>query len=185
MAQLDAWDHELVSAAVPLTAFREQYVQALREPILDAASRLAPELQLFDIEFSPGWRSDQAEFADALLAQRDRDRMSGFTSVGPHRAEWGLRFASGLTRDHLSRGQAKSSALAVLLGQAAHYAQVTGQWPVIALDDVASELDLTHQQRVFDWLRGVDAQVFVTGTYIPEALSDARVFHVKHGQITD
>lgn len=187
LAQLDAWDHELVSAGAPLTAYRERYVAELKEPVLKAAGELAPELQLFDLEFSPGWRTDLGEFADALLIQRDRDRQSGFTSVGPHRADWELKFATGLTRDHLSRGQAKSSALAVLLGQAAHYAEHTGSWPVIALDDVASELDATHQQRVFDWLSGVDVQVFVTGTQVPQALSDrgekVQLFHVEQGQI--
>ena len=159
----------------------------LQEPILAAARELAPELQLFELEFVPGWRSEHGEFADALLIQRERDRQSGFTSVGPHRADWRLKFATGLTRDHLSRGQAKSSALAVLLGQAAHYAADTGSWPVIALDDVASELDATHQKRVFDWLSGVDAQVFVTGTQVPEALmqgsGEVQVFHVEQGLI--
>lgn len=182
-AQLDAWDHELIAASEPLTAYRERYVAELRDPILETAAKLAPELQLFDLEFAPGWRQEHGSFADALLVQRERDRQSGFTSVGPHRADWGLRFASGLTRDHLSRGQAKSSALAVLLGQALHYADATGDWPVIALDDVASELDTTHQQRVFEWLGGVDAQVFVTGTFVPESLQGAELFHVEHGEI--
>jgi DNA replication and repair protein RecF len=73
-------------------------------------------------------------------------------------------------RDALSRGQAKLTALALLLSQARLHAGLAGEWPVIALDDLASELDRAHQARVVDDLVATGAQVFVTGTDAPEAL---------------
>ena len=57
---------------------------------------------------------------------------------------------------------------------------------VIALDDLASELDRTHQARVLERLLNGPAQIFITATETPAALLDlthiAR-FHVEHAQI--
>ena len=62
-----------------------------------------------------------------------------------------------------------------------------GEWPVLQLDDLASELDTNHQQRLLDALAGSGAQVFVTGTEQPRALRGMDVpmtlFHVEHGRV--
>ena len=100
------------------------------------------------------WSSSRAggatrlSLADALLLARDRDRAAGFTSIGPHRADWRIDYAAIPGREALSRGQAKLTALAILLAQAELHADLRGEWPVVALDDLASELDRTHQRRV-------------------------------------
>ena len=115
----------------------------------------------------------------------DRDRTVGFTSSGPHRADWRIGYAAFPGREALSRGQAKLTALAILLAQAELHVGLRGEWPIIALDDLASELDRSHQTRVLARLQGSGAQVFITGTEPPAALqgSPTTRFHVEQGQI--
>jgi DNA replication and repair protein RecF len=88
-------------------------------------------------------------------------------------------------REHLSRGQEKLCALACVLAQARGHADACGQWPVIALDDLGSELDRDHQRRVLEWLGHGCEQVLISGVELPDALrlpaSAATVFHVEHG----
>ena len=90
-------------------------------------------------------------------------------------------------RESLSRGQAKLAALSLLLAQAAQLAEHDRAWPVLQLDDLASELDRPHQQRVLEYLHGCGAQVFVTGTEVPSGLAntalDVVMFHVEHGAL--
>lgn len=186
-AALDAWDVELAQAGEPLTSHRQHYLDRLQARLLPLAGQLSPSLGVQSLEFSPGWRRQEVSLADALLLSRERDRVAGYTSVGPHRADWSVRFASGMGREALSRGQAKLTALAALLAQAQDHAQEKGDWPLVALDDLASELDRHHQLRVMDWLAATPAQVFVTATEVPAALAGnvqpAAVFHVEHGQV--
>lgn len=182
--QLDAWDHELADAGEPLTRHRQAYLDAL-EPLLETVSaELVPALGRAALHFQPGWSRDQLSLADALVIARDRDLANGFTSVGPHRADWRVDYAALPGRETLSRGQAKLSALSVLLAQAERHAAACGEWPVVALDDLASELDRHHQQRVLQRLIAYGAQIFITGTEIPASVSaldiPTRVFHVKH-----
>lgn len=184
--QLDAWDRELADAGEPLGQHRQRYLEAIQPAVMRLAAELAPGLGHLRLGYQPGWRRDEFPLVDALLFCRERDRLAGFTSVGPHRADWRIDFGNVPGREALSRGQAKLTALSTLLAQAAHHAQVRGDWPVICLDDLASELDRQHQARVLAWVQSTRAQAFITGTEVPGGLQgqpDTVVFHVEHGRV--
>ena len=189
-SQLDAWDQELVEAALPLDVRREAYLQRLQSAIQAVGQRVAPGLGAPELVFLPGWRRQELSLADALVVARDRDRAAGHTSVGPHRADWRIRFDDRPEQSLLSRGQAKQSALCCLLAQARDCAdQFGGRWPVIALDDLASELDRHHQRQVLEYLAHADAQVLITGTERPDhwparLLASATTFHVEQGAVS-
>ena len=188
-SQLDAWDHELADTGERLTRHRQAYLEELRNRLSDVAAELVPALGRAELEFLPGWRRQELSLADALLLARDRDRASGFTSVGPHRADWRIGYSARPQGEPLSRGQAKLTALACLLSQAEDFAARRGEWPVVALDDLASELDRGHQARVLDRLQASGAQVFITGTEAPTVLASrsegiAR-FHVEHERVSE
>lgn len=184
--QLDVWEHELAEAGEPLTSRRERYLERLQVRLASVASDLLPSLGLATLQFQPGWRRQDLSLADALLLARERDLITGHTSVGPHRADWRIDYAARPAREALSRGQAKLTALACLLAQAEDYAELRGEWPVVALDDLASELDRQHQQQLLDRLQRSGAQIFITGTELPEYAEnnpEKAWFHVEHGQI--
>lgn len=187
-AQLDVWEHELSQAGEALTNQREAHVARL-QPHLDAMiAALLPTAGSAQLRLSPGWRRQEMPLADALLLARDRDLSQGHTSVGPHRADLRLELSGLPGRDGLSRGQAKLAALALLLAQAAYLAAQDGHWPVLQLDDLASELDRHHQQRVLQALHASGAQVLMTGTEAPAVLKGlalpVSMFHVEHGGVS-
>ena len=187
-AQLDAWDHELAEAGEALTAQRERYLADLAPQATRIVTRLAHGLALGGLEFQPGWRRQELSLSDALFLGRERDRLSGYTGAGPHRADWSLTLKGLPGREALSRGQTKLVALALLLAQAGDYANRHGHWPVIALDDLPSELDRGHQRRVLELLLDhPGVQLFITATEEPTGLRDLaasrRVFHVEQGRI--
>lgn len=181
--QLDAWEHELAEAGEPLTSHREAYLDRLQSRLAAVAGDLVPSLGQAGLQFQPGWRRQELSLVDALLLARERDLATGYTSVGPHRADWRIDYAARPGREALSRGQAKLTALACLLAQAEDYAAERGEWPVVALDDLASELDRGHQQQLLARLQSSGAQVFITGTEKPMDIGEAAWFHVEHGRV--
>lgn len=183
--QLDAWDQELAGTGEHLGRHRALYLEQLQGELERIVAGLVPSLGRPRLEYQSGWRQGEISLADALMLARDRDRALGYTTVGPHRADWRLRFAALPNHEPLSRGQAKLAALSCLLGQAADCAARRGEWPVVVLDDLASELDRHHQRRVVESLLATGAQLFVSGTDIPEAATgvDAVMFHVEHGKV--
>jgi DNA replication and repair protein RecF len=139
------------------------------------------------LEFLPGWRRDEQPLAEALALSRERDLLLGYSTTGPHRADWRIDFEHLPGRNALSRGQEKLLVLCCVLAQARAYARERGEWPIIALDDLASELDRAHQQRVLHDLASCGAQVLLTGTEPPPGLEDTdlrpTVFHVEQGTV--
>ncbi len=186
-SQLDAWEHELAQAGERLSGYRNDYVARLQPHLDGIVTALFPSAGPVTLGLQPGWKWQELALADALLLTRERDLAQGHTTTGPHRADLRLELGNFAGRETLSRGQAKLAALSLLLAQAAHLAEHEGAWPVLQLDDLASELDRHHQQRVLEYLHGCGAQVFVSGTEPPVGLAalgiDAAVFHVEHGLI--
>jgi DNA replication and repair protein RecF len=185
--QLDAWEQELVAAGEPLTSHRHHYLEQLQPDLQQVLADLLPAAGGSRLEFQPGWRREELNLGDALLLSRERDFAVGHTTVGPHRADWRIDHAAIPGRTALSRGQAKLTALSALLAQAYCHARIGGDWPVIALDDLASELDQAHLRRVLERVLATGAQVFLTGTESPPILRDLqarpKVFHVEQGRL--
>lgn len=185
--QLDTWDRELAEAGEPLTRRRQAYLARLQHHLSEMVINLVPELGAAEISFSPGWKRQEISLADALLLARERDKAAGHTSAGPHRADWRIRYAHRPNDEDLSRGQAKLTALACLLAQAEDFWAQRNEWPIVILDDLASELDHEHQRRVLGRLLDNAAQVFVTGTELPAGMEALAMpvtrFHVEHGVV--
>ena len=183
--QLVPWELEMAETGERLSRSRSAYVERLRPVLAAVLAVFLPELGEPILAFDPGWR-DGIPLADALVEARGRDRERGHTSRGPHRADWSIGFEAAPRREHLSRGQQKLCALAFVLAQARLHADACGEWPVLCFDDLASELDLPHQERVLDQARRSGAQVLMTGTELPRPLAMTSpalsVFHVEHGR---
>ena len=181
--QLEAWDSEMAEAGELVTQHRQRYLDRVTADIVATSAALAPGLGAPTLAFNPGWRRQEMPLADALLVARDRDRQAGHGTVGPHRADWRLGFAAMPAGEPLSRGQGKLAALACLLAQAADCARRQGHWPLIVLDDLASELDRRHQATVAAHVAATGAQWFVSGTEAPAGLRAAATFHVEQGRV--
>jgi DNA replication and repair protein RecF len=181
-ALLEPWEAELAQAGALIDGQRQTYLDLLRPRLAAEVAELLPELGEIELRYKRGW-GEGRELADELRAQRGRDIARGHTTLGVHRADWSVAFEHAPLREHLSRGQEKLTALACVLAQATLFAERRGEWPIVALDDLASELDATHQASVVRRLLAAGAQVLLTGTELPAALQTVptRVFHVEQG----
>lgn len=183
-----AWEPALVDAGERMDATRRALLERLRPLIIEVLSELASSLVVVDIGYRSGWAGGGG-LAQALQEGRESDRERRFTQRGPHRADWRLVLADQTSPEHWSRGQCKLLATACLLAQARLHWLRTGAWPVLIVDDLASELDMEHRMRVLSWLRASSAQVLITGTgfdsnWRTSAEESDRWFHVEQGQLS-
>jgi DNA replication and repair protein RecF len=187
-ASLGAWEREMADSGEPLTRLRAAALEAMEPILVDTAREFLGELGDAAMAFQPGWRQTDLPLSDALLLGRERDLALGFTGVGPHRADWKLTFSGLPAPAALSRGQEKLAALACVVAQARAFAARQGEWPVVCLDDLSSELDRVHQHRVLSALLASGAQILLTATEPPAVLADlpppGRMFHVEQGRVS-
>jgi len=115
----------------------------------------------------------------ALLGEMTRLRRQelerGVCLVGPHRDDLELRLGDGPAKGYASHGESWSLALALKLG-AFSLLRSDGVDPVLVLDDVFAELDVSRRNRLTELVGDAD-QVLVTAAVladVPEALSGSR-----------
>lgn len=181
-----AWEEAMGGAGERLSAMRGRYAERLAATLPDVLKGLAPELEAVGAEYRSGWEAG-AGLAATLANTRSADLRLGHTTAGPHRAELRITMAGRQAARRLSRGQEKLVALALICTQTVLYIQDAGRTPVILLDDLPSELDAAHLERVVSWMAGLEAQVFATAVDWPSAFEawpdPVQRFHVEHGAL--
>ncbi len=185
-AELPVWNAELARWGEPLSAMRARYFDRFVGQALPLLERLLPELGVPRLSFQSGHDPEQP-LAGELVTTLDRDRERGHTTRGPHRADWSLGFAAAPRREHLSRGQEKLAAFALLMAQAFCFRASHGEMPVLCLDDLGSEIDREHLGRVIEMIVACGAQVLATATeWTPDhaGFSGAITrFHVEQAKV--
>lgn len=182
--QFEPWEREIERFARQLESGRRAYINSLTPHLRGFAARFLPEMGEPRFVYRPGWDPEEALTAQ-LAAQREKDRQRGHTRCGPHRADWSLSFDRAPGREYLSRGQTKLAALICVLAQAARFAEHAGEWPILCVDDLGSELDAHHQDHVLQWLGAQPIQAWITATAAQPDSGPAStaVFHVEHGAL--
>lgn len=123
----------------------------------------------------------QAEFREALEAQRDAEWRAGLTLVGPHRDDLALFYGNQPLRGHGSQGETRSALITLKLCEIDLFRKKTGHLPILLLDDFSSELDRSRREFLLRYLSETDLQVFVTSTEEPPF--EGKVFRVKNGMV--
>lgn len=185
-AALSAWDEEYVASAQRVHAHRQAVFAELSELVKEVLAQFMAQDMNIRIDYRSGWNRD-ADLSELLLRQRETDLERGFTQSGPHRAELRVGVDGHLAKDSLSRGQQKLVVTAMVLGQAQHFRARLGIDPILLVDDLASELGASSRDRLLQYLRTYQGQSFITSLdergLVTAVRDDARMFHVKHGQL--
>lgn len=103
---------------------------------------------------------------------------------GPHKDDLLASINGQPARQFASQGQTRTAALSLKLAERELFQDDTGQWPVLLLDDVLSELDQRRQDFVLGRITG--GQVFITGCQAPEGdFSQGKTLHISQGKLLD
>src|SRR5699024_4430456 len=105
-----AWDQEIAKAALTIDQCRRRYVDRLTQMLPRVVTRILGD-DMPSIVYYPGWREANG-FAEALNSSLDRDRRSGYTHVGPHRADLKIDVTGARAPARVSRGQQREWATA-------------------------------------------------------------------------
>ena len=120
-----------------------------------------------------------------LAANRRRDAAAGGAAMGAHRADMGLfHLPKGQSAEFCSTGEQKALLVSVVLGHAALIAEARGFAPLLLLDEATVHLDEERRDALFETLRSLPAQAFLTGTdsmLFAPLRGTAEFFHAEPG----
>ncbi|OOM75871.1 DNA replication/repair protein RecF [Clostridium sp. BL-8] len=114
-----------------------------------------------------------------------RDREKGLTSVGPHRDDFNIFINDVDVKTFGSQGQQRTSILTMKFSSLKIIKEVTGEYPVLLLDDVLSELDINRQIYILSTIQDIQTIITCTGIDdLKDYLDDkAKRFVVSNGRI--
>jgi DNA replication and repair protein RecF len=156
VSALEVWDLEMVRLGTVLRDARRQAVEALR-PAAAAGHAAISGGERLELEYA----GPPSDLAEALRRARGDDLRRGISSVGPHRDDVLLRLDGRDARAYGSQGQQRTAVASLKLAEASVVTALTGETPVLLLDDVLSELDGSRRQVLLERVSGL-GQVVVT-----------------------
>lgn len=166
--ELFVWNMQLASLSEKVVTARHSVLVRLQNDISDYYKQLGGSDSIF-IAYTSSVSSDPINYASRLVhfleTSVQRDIARGHTTFGPHRDDLEVRLADQPAVQRASRGEIRTAVIALKLLEtdllSSHYEGSPVQ-PTLLLDDVLSELDLLHQERVLEGFK--DHQVFITTT---------------------
>lgn len=182
---LDIWDMQLIEYGTKIIDRRKKFVEQVNKIISDIHYRLTGGKEHISLSYEPS--TGDMTLEQAVKRYRDRDLKFKSTSVGPHRDDMGFQEGKLDIRRFGSQGQQRTAALSLKMSEIELVRSVTGDTPVLLLDDVLSELDKNRQNYLLDNIH--DIQTIVTCTGLEELVSHRfsinKVFYVKNGSIVE
>ncbi len=173
--ELAIWDDQLIKQGKIIIAKREAFVQKLT-PYVVAKHR---ELTGGQEEITLKYETCQ-NFAQELISARERDLRLRTTTVGPHRDDIAIMINGQDVRVFGSQGQQRTVALSIKLAELDLFTDITGERPILLLDDVFSELDSSRRTRLL--IAIANTQAIITATDIP---TSGKIFTVIKGTVKE
>lgn len=179
-SSVSVWNEKLVEYGMEIVSYRKKFT----EDLLRYAKNIHKEIsgEEFDVVYKTGISSKE-EFASKLEKSLEREIELGFTLYGPHRDDLEISVGEKDMKTYGSQGQHRSAVLALKLAQADLIFTETGEYPVLLLDDIMSELDGGRRAYLSGKIR--DKQVIITCTDadgLPDS-RDANLICVHEGKI--
>ena len=127
------------------------------------------------------------QYEQKLLKVQEQELERGVSLVGPHRDDLEFFINEISVQAFGSQGQQRNTALSLKLAEIELIYEEVGEYPILLLDDVLSELDFQRQTQLIHTIRD-KVQTFITTTgteSIDEAtLKQSSLFYVEAGKIT-
>lgn len=192
LATLDDFNLRMAQTGAMLIHYRAHYIRRLLEhaPAIHAdfsGGREQLGLQYETVSTVTDPMAQPKFILPQLLDHQERHRQAELDSrqclTGPHKDDLTVTLNDLSAKTYGSQGQTRTAALSLKLAQREIVQAETGEWPVLLLDDVLSELDPKRQAFVLNRIQG--GQVFITCCEEEklEGLEGGKAFHIKDGKL--
>ncbi len=179
--QLKLFTPQLIEIAEKIIEKRIQFIEKLKIFAKNIHKIITIDENL-DIEYSYK-KSEGMTIKQDLQNQFDKSLNKelelGYTCVGPHRDDMIFKINDLDCRQFASQGQQRTVALVIKLSLMEVIKQEIGEYPVLLLDDVLSELDDERQNRLLNLTK--QYQTLITCTALPRINFKANIIEIKNG----
>lgn len=193
-ALLDVWNEQLVALSIKIMKKRQSFIYKLQQWAERIHHGITNGAEQLSIEYKPSFAYDPSveesvlfdQFMIKLSQAKEQELRRSATLYGPHRDDLAFSINGKDVQTFGSQGQQRTTALSLKLAEIEFIQEEVGEYPILLLDDVLSELDTYRQTQLLETFQ-TKVQTFITTTGVESLqmnrLENASIFHVRNGQL--
>jgi DNA replication and repair protein RecF len=191
-AWLAALEQQIAERGIAIAAARRDLIGRLAA-VMESGAGPFPGAQLRLESAVDGWLAEMPALAaedrlrEMLAQSRAADAEAGGALWGPHRSDLqAVHQGTGMAAALCSTGEQKALLVATVLAFARLLADLKAQTPLLLLDEVVAHLDQARRLALFEELRLLGLQAWLTGTdaqFFDDLADDAQFFDVRDARI--
>lgn len=185
---LPIWDYQLVNVASEIILDRLDFIKKLNLYSKKEHEFLSDNLETLRLSYASVDDFEiksKNEIEEILLKKLkenyEKDLRLRYTTVGPHRDDIKIFLNDFDVKTFGSQGQQRTTLLSIKLAELEIFKEVYGEYPILLLDDVFSELDEKRKKRLFERTKKV--QTFITTTKFDGIDVDTNIIKIENGKI--
>ena len=194
-AWFDILTNQLIGSAAHIIEARYQFMVQLEQIASPIHQNLSNQRDALRLEYLNGTHLYQAQTVEerqAVLEEQAkqvmvREKEQGMTLFGPHRDDFVCYVNEKKAQFYGSQGQQRTIVLSLKLAEIELMQQKTGEYPVLLLDDVLSELDDERQHILMSYIENKVQTILTTATIKGlklHQLPHADIFYIQQGTIS-
>ena len=180
---LYAIDENFIKCGEIIIKKRADYIESIKENINSVYKYITSNKYNLDVIYEKN--VEEGSFEKRLIKSQEKDIKYATTSVGPHRDDVAFLINEKDLRKFGSQGQTKIASFACKLSQIQNVKKISGEKPILLLDDVFSEIDEEKQEKLSTIIK--DIQTIITATGIEKNIFKNikvdQVYKIEKGQI--
>lgn len=192
---LDILTEQLVDFGSKILFSRLEFIKKLEYWANELHQKISHQKEILTIDYSssiplnePSITQEKIQelFLQHLMNNRKRELFKATTFLGPHRDDLIFNVNGQNVQTYGSQGQQRTAALSIKLAEIELIFSETGEYPILLLDDVMSELDNERQIHLLETIEG-KVQTFLTTTNLDHLANkltvEPEIFYVHQGEI--
>lgn len=192
-SELGLWDAQLAIAGSRVIRRRSRVLDRLAPFAQAWHQEISGSTEKLEIRYAPNVSVEedtpealQKAFLEKIQQRAIAEQHQGTSLVGPHRDEVEFLINQTPARQYGSQGQQRTLVLALKLAELKLIEDVIGEPPLLLLDDVLAELDLSRQNQLLDAIQDRFQTLITTthlGSFDAQWIDAAQILDVKSGQL--
>ena len=192
-SMISIYDQQLAECASKITISRNNLIISLAPFAEKAHDFLTDKKEKLEIEYQGAFvfpkellsiekdfQQIKNKFISSYEKNFEKDVFLGYTTIGPHRDDIKVLINGIDVKSFCSQGQQRTAALSLKLAELEIIKEQTGDMPILILDDVLSELDLSRRTKLLKFC--ALTQTFISSTDKPERIPNSNIIKIDNAR---